>query len=176
MTWRSLPSVVLNFSVREAKRSPKPSKCTQKAAKTRPMKAKGTPRGAKEAQRDAKGRQREAKMSPEGRQGEPEAKGRPSEANGRPRGGQERAKAPKAAQRPKKGTGDLFFEYHFTPKMRARCTPAAPSSWPNRSIFLLHRPPPIATQNKPQMHPNRTSCERGAVTVREYGHDRTDGA
>ena len=77
---RSLPSVVLFFAVREAKRSPKDAKRRQEAPRER---------------------QRDAKMGQRARQGGPKGdQGRPREAKRRPRGGQER---PRGGQKEAQG-------------------------------------------------------------------------
>ena len=114
---RSLPSVVLFFAVREAKRSPKDAKRRQEAPTERQRDAKMGQRARQGCQRAAKGdqgrpkggqgeakrRQREAKGRPRGGQERP--KGSQREAKERPRGGQERPKAAKAAQSLKRTSG-----------------------------------------------------------------------
>ena len=81
---RSLPSVVLFFAVREAKRSPKDAKRRQEAPRER---------------------QRDAKMGQRARQGGPKGdQGRPREAKRRPRGGQEDQKGGQRAA--KRGQGE----------------------------------------------------------------------
>ena len=92
---RSLPSVVLFFAVREAKRSPKDAKRRQEAPRERQRDAKMGQRARQGGQRAAKGDQ----GRPKGGQGE--AKRGQREAKGRPRGGQER---PKGGQRRPKGS------------------------------------------------------------------------
>ena len=116
---RSLPSVVLNSGVREAKGSPKregplalPCPALPFGSQGRsnrgqmkpkmPREASETPKRGQErpkgGQREARGRPREAKGRPRGGQGE--AKRGQRKAKGRPRGGQER---PKGGQRRPKG-------------------------------------------------------------------------
>ena len=91
-----MPSVVLFFAVREAKRSPKDAKRRQEAPRERQRDAKMGQRARQGGQRAAKGDQ----GRPKGGQGEPrEAKERPKGGQGSPKGGQREAKErPRAAQ------------------------------------------------------------------------------
>ena len=107
---RSLPSVVLFFAVREAKRSPKDAKRRQEAPRERQRDAKmgqrarqGRPKGGQERPREAKRRPRGGQERP--KRGQRAAKGAQKEAKERPRRGQERPKAAKAAQSLKRTSG-----------------------------------------------------------------------
>ena len=92
-----MPSVVLFFAVREAKRSPKDAKRRQEAPRERQRDAKMGQRARQGGPKGDQGRPREAKRRPRGGQERPKrgqraAKGRPREAKGRPKGGQREAK------------------------------------------------------------------------------------
>ena len=143
---RSLPSVVLFFAVREAKRSPKDAKRRQEAPRERQRDAKMGQRARQGGPKGDQGRPREAKRRPRGGQERPKrgqraAKGRPREAKGKPKGCQSEAKGrprePKGGQsspKPKKDLGNPFFENLFWSDFEGKIVPKASQS--RKSDFL----------------------------------------